>query len=48
MHDGTTTFNGNQKGKIIVVGKIGILSYPPIENVLIVEGLKHNILSISQ
>jgi len=30
------------------VGKIGIPPYPPIDNVLFVEGLKHNLLSISQ
>jgi len=46
-HSGTVTFGGNQKGKIIEVGKIGIHSYPSIDNVLFLEGFKHNLLSIS-
>lgn len=41
MHGGTITFGGNQKDKITGVGKINIDSYPHIENVLFVEGLKH-------
>ena len=42
------TFGGNQKGKIAGVGKIGKHPLPTIDNVLYVEGLKHNLLSISQ
>ena len=30
------------------MGRIGIHLYPPIDNVLFVEGLNHNLLSISQ
>ena len=48
MHGGTISFGGNQKQKITRVGKITIDPYPPIDNVLFVEGLKHNLLSISQ
>ena len=48
MHGGTITFGGNQKDKITGVSKINIDSYPHIENVLFVEGLKHYLLSISQ
>ena len=48
MHGGIVTFEGNQKGKIARVGKISIDPYPPIDNVLFVKGLKHNLLSISQ
>lgn len=44
---GIVTFDGNQKGKI-GVGKISIHPYPPIENVLFIEGMKHNLLSMSQ
>lgn len=45
MHGGTITFSGNQKGKITRVGMININPYPPIKNVLFVEGLKHNYLA---
>jgi len=30
------------------MGRIGIHLYPPIDNVLFVEGLNHNLLSICQ
>ena len=42
MHDGTINFRGNKKGLISGVGKIRISPYPPIDNVLFVERLKHN------
>jgi len=45
---GTVTFGRNKKGQIIGVGKIGIHPYPSTDNVLFVERLKHNLLSISQ
>lgn len=48
MHDGIVTFRGNKKGVIARVDKIGISPYPCIYNVLFVESLKHNLLSISQ
>ncbi|RDX62902.1 hypothetical protein CR513_58723, partial [Mucuna pruriens] len=41
-------FGDNQKGKIVRISKIGKHHFPSIENVLFVEGLKHNLLSISQ
>ena len=47
-HGGTVTFVGNKKERIIGVGKIGIHLYPSIDNVLFIEGLKHNSLNISQ
>ena len=47
-HDGTITFGGNKIGKITRVGKLGIHPYPSIDIVLFVEGLKHNLLNISQ
>jgi len=31
-HGGTVTFTGNQKGRIIGMGKIGIHPYPSIDN----------------
>ena len=42
------TFGDNGKGRIIGRGSIGNNSSSLIENVLLVDGLKHNLLSISQ
>jgi len=44
---GHVTYGDNNKDKIIGVGKIGTSSSTPIENVLLVEGLKHSLLSVS-
>ena len=45
--DDTVTFRDDSKGKIIGIDNIKIGSSPLIENVL-VDGLKHYLLSISQ
>ena len=45
---GMVTFGDNGKGKIIGIGNIGITPSKYIENILLVDGLKHNLLSISQ
>src|ERR1044072_7918369 len=45
---GVVGFGGNQKGKIIGSGTIGYGKSSSIKNVLLVEGLMHNLLSISQ
>ena len=45
---GSVTFGDNGKGKILGIGSIGMYPNPIIENVLLVKGLKHNLLSISQ
>ena len=45
-HGGTVTFRGNQKDIITGMGKIGIHPYPSIDNVLFVEDLNYNLLSI--
>ena len=45
---GTVTFGDVSKGKIIGLGNIKIGSSLFIENVILVDGLKHNLLSISQ
>ena len=45
---GTVTFRDDSKGKIIGIGNIKIGSSPLIGNIVLVEGLKHNLLSISQ
>ncbi|GAV88174.1 hypothetical protein CFOL_v3_31597 [Cephalotus follicularis] len=44
---GEVTFGDNAKGKIKGVGSIGNLK-TSIHNVFFVDGLKHNLLSISQ
>ena len=45
---GFVTFGDNNKGRILGVGNIGTPPNPCIKNVLYVEGIKHNLLSISQ
>ena len=42
------TFGDNGKGRIIGHGSVGNNSSSLIENVLLIDGLKHNLLSISQ
>jgi len=46
-HGGYVTYGDNNKGKIIGNGNIGVKGSLTIQNVLLVEGLKHNLLSIS-
>ena len=45
---GHVGFGGNQRGKIIGSGTVGNGNLPSISNVLLVDGLMHNLLSISQ
>ena len=45
---GEVGFGGNEKGKIVGTGTICVDSSPCIDNVLLVDGLTHNLLSISQ
>jgi hypothetical protein len=45
---GNVKFGDNSKGKIIGIGNIGKIHSLVIEDVLLVDGLKHNLLSISQ
>ncbi|XP_021727789.1 uncharacterized protein LOC110694897 [Chenopodium quinoa] len=45
---GTVTFGDNKKGEIIGKCKIGRSKSHSIDNVFLVEGLMHNLLSISQ
>lgn len=44
---GVVTYGDNCKGKILVKGWVGKTS-PSIENVYLIEDLKHNLLSINQ
>jgi hypothetical protein len=43
---GTVGFGGNQRGKIIGIGNVGNSSLS-ISDVWLVDGLQHNLLSIS-
>ena len=45
---GFVTFGNNARGKISSIGNVGNYSPPIIENVLLIDNLKHNLLSISQ
>ena len=45
---GYVTYGDNNKGKILGVGRVGKPPNTTIDGVLYVEGLKHNLLSISQ
>nr|KYP43821.1 hypothetical protein KK1_034691 [Cajanus cajan] len=45
---GTVTYGDNNKGKILGLGTVSNSSNTLIEDVLYVEGLKYNFLSISQ
>ena len=45
---GYVGFGGNQRGNIIGSGTVGNVNLPSINNVLQVDGLMHNLLSISQ
>ena len=44
---GFVTFGDNAKGKIIGIGNVDNSPTPIIENVLLVDNLKYNLLSIS-
>ena len=48
VEGGTATFGDDYKGTIIGIGNIKIGTSHLIENVVLVDGLKHNLLSISQ
>jgi len=47
-NSGHVTYGDNNKGKILGVGKIGMNPSTSIENVLLVDGLKHSLLSVRQ
>ncbi|RDX84830.1 hypothetical protein CR513_34062, partial [Mucuna pruriens] len=47
-YEGTISFRGSGKGNIVGTCKVGKHSSPTIKNVLYVDGLKYNLLSISQ
>ncbi|CAN1342175.1 Retrovirus-related Pol polyprotein from transposon TNT 1-94 [Linum perenne] len=45
---GKVTFGDNKKGRILGQGSVGLAPNPVFNNVLLVQNLKHNLLSISQ
>jgi len=47
-HGGFVTYRNNNRDRIIGCSDIGVKGNLIIENVLLIEGLKHNLLSISQ
>ncbi|RDX92029.1 hypothetical protein CR513_25904, partial [Mucuna pruriens] len=47
-HEGIVSFGGSGKGKIVGISKVGKHHLPTIKNVLYVDGLKYNLLSICQ
>jgi len=46
--EGFMTYGDNNKGKILGRGDVGSHDLIIIKDVMLVEGLKHNLLSISQ
>jgi len=48
VEGGIVVVGSSGKGKITNIGKIGIPSLASTDNVLYVEGLKYNLLSISK
>ena len=45
---GSVIFGDNAKGKVIGIGTIGKDYSTYIDNMLLIDGLKHNLLSVSQ
>ena len=45
---GTVTFGDNNKGQVVGIGTVGINFKTLINSVLLVDGLKYNLLNISQ
>ena len=45
---GVVTFGDNGKGHIVEIGKIQLTPLTFLKNILLVRGLKHNLISISQ
>ena len=45
---GSVTFGDNSKARAVGIGSVGFVGTTQVEQVLLVDGLKHNLLSISQ
>lgn len=48
MHCGSVTFGNGVEGNVLRIGTLNFKGLPKIKKVLLVEGLKANLLSISQ
>ena len=44
---GSVTFGDNSKTRVVGIGSIDFVGSTQVEQVLLVKGLKHNLLSIS-
>ena len=44
----SVTFGDNSRARAIGIGSVGFVGTTQVEQVLFVDGLKHNLLSISQ
>ena len=45
---GSVTFGDNSRARAVGIGSVGFVGTTQVEQVLLVDGLKHNLLSISQ
>ena len=45
---GSVTFGDNSRARAVGIGSVSFASTTQVEQVLLVDGLKHNLLSISQ
>ena len=45
---GSVTFGDNSKARAVGIGSVGFVGTTQVEQVLLIDGLKHNLLNISQ
>ncbi len=45
---GSVTFGNNSKARVVGIGSVDFAGTTQVEQVLLIDGLKHNLLSISQ
>ena len=45
---GSVTFSDNSRARAVGIGSVDFVGTTQVEQVLLVDGLKHNLLSISQ
>ena len=45
---GSVTFSDNSKARVVGIGSVGFAGTTQVKQVLLIDGLKHNLLSISQ
>ena len=44
---GSVTFGDNSKVRTVGIGSVGFVGITQVEQILLIDGLKHNLLSIS-